>query len=115
VLGGAGGGGGTPLLATHLPPVGAAACHLHDLLLPLIQRAIRCIQGGTGCEAVYNISINTEHYSVADQGCLSQIPDPNFFLPGSQISIFHPVSRIRMFPSRNRIKEFKYYNPKNCF
>jgi hypothetical protein len=30
--------------------------------------------------------------SVADQGCLSRIPDPNVI-----------------------IKEFKYFNPKNCF
>jgi hypothetical protein len=35
-------------------------------------------------------------FSVADTGCLSQIPDPNFFHPGSRI----------------RIKEFKYFNPK---
>jgi hypothetical protein len=34
--------------------------------------------------------------SVADQGCLSRIPDPNFFHPGSRICI----------------KEFKYFNPK---
>ncbi len=37
--------------------------------------------------------------SVADPGCLSQIPDPNFFHPGSRISI----------------KEFKYFNPKKLF
>jgi hypothetical protein len=37
--------------------------------------------------------------SVTDPGCFSQIPDPNFFHPGTRI----------------RIKEFKYYNPKNCF
>jgi hypothetical protein len=37
--------------------------------------------------------------SVVDLGCLSRIPDPNFFHPGSPI----------------RIKEFKYFNPKNCF
>ncbi len=34
---------------------------------------------------------------VSDPGCLSRIPDPNFFHPGSGI------------------KEFKYFNPKNCF
>jgi hypothetical protein len=34
-----------------------------------------------------------ENFSVADP-----IPDPSFFQPGSQI----------------RIKEFKYFNPKNC-
>jgi hypothetical protein len=42
--------------------------------------------------------------SVADQGCFSRIrifsiPDPIFSHPGSTI----------------RIKEFKYFNPKNCF
>jgi hypothetical protein len=84
-MGGTGGGRGTSLLATHPPPVGAAACRLHDVLLPLLQRAIRCIQGGTGCEAIYNIGINTGQYSVADPGCLSQIPDSKFFHPGSWI------------------------------
>jgi hypothetical protein len=41
---------------------------------------------------------------VADSGCLSRIPDPNFFIPdpGSK--------RLRI-----RIKEFKYFLPKNCF
>jgi hypothetical protein len=34
--------------------------------------------------------------SVADPGCLSRIPDPTFFHPGSRI----------------RIKDFKYFNPK---
>ncbi len=87
-MGGAGGGRGTPLLAAHPPPVGAAACLLHDLLLPLLQRAIRCIQGGTGCEAVYNIGINVVHYSVGDLGFLSQILEPNFFHPGCRIRIF---------------------------
>jgi hypothetical protein len=42
--------------------------------------------------------------SVADPGCLSRIPDLSFFYPGSEF-----------FPSRIRIKEFKYLNPKNCF
>ncbi len=37
--------------------------------------------------------------SVAHPGCLSRIPDPNFFHPGSRI----------------RIKEFKYCNPKIVF
>ena len=36
--------------------------------------------------------------SVADQGCLSRIPDPTFFHPGSWILI----------------KEFKYFNPKKA-
>jgi hypothetical protein len=39
--------------------------------------------------------------SVADPGCLSRIPDPTFSHPGSELS-----------PSRIRIKEFKYFNPK---
>ncbi len=46
--------------------------------------------------------------SVADPGCLSRIPDPTFFHPGSRIrtvSIPDPGSRIL-------IKEFKYFNPK---
>jgi hypothetical protein len=34
------------------------------------------------------------------------IPDANFF---------HHGSRIRFFPSRIRIKEFKYFNPKKWF
>jgi hypothetical protein len=37
--------------------------------------------------------------SVAGPGCLSRIPDPTFFHPGSRI----------------RIKEFKYFNPKKWF
>jgi hypothetical protein len=52
------------------------------------------------------------------------IPDPNFFFPGSQIQIQRDSwipdpeskgfsgSRIRI---RIRIKEFKYFNSKNCF
>jgi hypothetical protein len=53
--------------------------------------------------------------SVADPGCLSRIPDPTFFHPGSRIRLFsipdpnflHPGSRIL-------IKGFKYFyfNPK---
>jgi hypothetical protein len=43
-------------------------------------------------------------FSVADPGCLSRIPDPNFFHPGSEF-----------FPSRTLIKEFKYFTPKICF
>jgi hypothetical protein len=49
--------------------------------------------------------------SVADTECLSWIPDPTFFHPGSRIpdpNCLHPGSRIR-------IKEFKYFNPKNGF
>jgi hypothetical protein len=52
--------------------------------------------------------------SVADPGCLSRIPDPTFFHPGSRIldpgslipdpNCLHPGSRIL-------IKEFKYFNP----
>ncbi len=44
--------------------------------------------------------------SVADPGCLSQIPDLNFFHPGSEF--FHPGLRIL-------IKDFKYFNPKKWF
>ncbi len=39
--------------------------------------------------------------SVADPGCLSGSRDPTFFHPGSEF-----------FPSRIRIEEFKYFNPK---
>jgi hypothetical protein len=47
---------------------------------------------------------NVVHYalvitSIADPGCLSWILNPNFFHPGSRI----------------RIKEFKYFSPKNDF
>jgi hypothetical protein len=48
-----------------------------------------------------------QNTSVADPGCLSRIPAPTFFHPGSQIrtiSILDPGSRIL-------IKEFKYFNP----
>jgi hypothetical protein len=47
-------------------------------------------------------------FSVADPGCLSRIPDPTFYHPGSRIrtvSIPDPGSRIL-------VKEFKYFNPK---
>ncbi len=42
--------------------------------------------------------------SVVDPGNLSRIQDPIFFHPGSD-----------SFPSRIRIKEFKFFNPKNGF
>jgi hypothetical protein len=45
---------------------------------------------------------------VADPGCLSRIPDPTFFHPGSRVqdpNCLHPGSRIL-------IKEVKYFNPK---
>ncbi len=42
--------------------------------------------------------------SVADPGCLSGVPDPTFFHPGSEF-----------FPSRIRIKEFRYFKPKKWF
>jgi hypothetical protein len=48
--------------------------------------------------------------SVADLGCLSRIPDPTFFHPGSRIrtvSIPDPGSRIL-------IKELMYFNPKKA-
>jgi hypothetical protein len=51
---------------------------------------------------VHQYCVSITLASVADPGCLSRtriffIPNPNFF------------------PSRIRIKEFKYVNPKNCF
>ncbi len=42
--------------------------------------------------------------SVAFSGCLSRIPDSNFYHPGSEF-----------FISWIRIKEFKYFNPKKLF
>jgi hypothetical protein len=58
--------------------------------------------------------------SVADPGCLSRIPDPNFFHPGSPIRILSiPDPRSEFFPSRHkswiRIKEVEYFNPKILF
>jgi hypothetical protein len=50
----------------------------------------------------------TKNNSVADPSCLSRIPDPTFFHPGSRIrtvSIPDPGSRIL-------IKEFKHFNLK---
>jgi hypothetical protein len=47
----------------------------------------------------FNDTGTTLPISVADPGCLSRIPDPTFFHPGSRI----------------RRKEFKYFNPKNGF
>ncbi len=66
--------------------------------------------------------------SVADPGCLSRIPDPTVFHPGSRnrtVSIPDPGSELSqsripdancLHPgSRIRIKEFKYFNPKKWF
>jgi hypothetical protein len=58
-----------------------------------------------------NLTKSTIQNSVADPGCLSRIPDPTFFHPGSRIpnpNCSHPGSRIR-------IKEFKYFNQKKWF
>jgi hypothetical protein len=55
------------------------------------------------------IRIQTK-FSVEDPGCLSRIPDPTYFHPGSRIrtvSIPDPGSRIL-------IKEFKHFNPKKA-
>ncbi len=50
-------------------------------------------------------------FSDADPGFLSWIPDSNFFHPGSRIQGKKiPGSRIWIL-----IKEFKYFNPTNCF
>jgi hypothetical protein len=50
-------------------------------------------------------------FNVADPGCLSRILDPNFFHPGSRIQGQKDSgSRIRIL-----IKEFNYFNAKNCF
>jgi hypothetical protein len=58
----------------------------------------------------------------------SRMPYTNFFHPGCRIRIFSiPDTVYEFFPSRipytnffhpgsrSRIKEFKYFNPKNCF
>ncbi len=45
-------------------------------------------------------------FSVADPGCFSRISDPNFFIPDP--NFYHPGSRIS-------IKEFKYFNHKKWF
>ncbi len=91
------------------------------LALPSVQRAVLYLRqhtiGATSCQAQWQTGRNfgdktrrslknncsgcswakfIEISSVADPGCLSRIPDPNFF---------HPESRIR-------IKEFQYFNPK---
>jgi hypothetical protein len=52
---------------------------------------------------VIRVSTFVGKSSVADPGCLSQIPDPTFFHPGSELS-----------PSRILIKEFKYFYPKKA-
>ncbi len=46
--------------------------------------------------------------SVADPGCLSRIPDPTFFHPGSEL--FHPGSWIPDPPQR-----IQYFNQKKLF
>jgi hypothetical protein len=52
--------------------------------------------------ADYTVSV----ISVAD-------PDPTFFHPGSRIRLFSiPDPGSELSPSRIRIKEFKYINPK---
>jgi hypothetical protein len=60
-----------------------------------IETLFMCLVTGVFC---------CEHISVADPGCLSRIPDPTFFYPGSELS-----------PSRIRIEEFKYFNPTKWF
>jgi hypothetical protein len=53
------------------------------------------------------ISVIWHVSSVGDPGCLSPIPDPNFF---------HPGSRVKKIPgSRIRTKEFTYFNTKKLF
>jgi hypothetical protein len=48
---------------------------------------------------LYNMNMNRRQDKQRCRGSGMFIPDPNFFHPGSWI----------------RIKEFKYFNPKNCF
>jgi len=64
-----------------------------------------------------------KYISVADPGCLSRIPDPNFsdsgpnfsdfFHPGSEL--FHPGSMVKKILDRICIKEFKYLTRKIVF
>jgi hypothetical protein len=55
--------------------------------------------------------LRIDNTSVADAGCLSRIPDPNFTIQDPK-KILDPGSRIRI-----RIKECKVsiFSPKNCF
>ncbi len=66
-----------------------------------------CFQGGLkGCVVCV---LGSLPYSVADPGLTSRIRLFSIWDPGSQIWVFfHPGSRIR-------IKEFKYFNPKQWF
>jgi hypothetical protein len=67
---------------------------MHEELSGLLFGGQPHTQAGGGCNSFsYSFSC-----SVADPGCLSRIPDPTFFHPGSRILI----------------KEFKYFNPKKA-
>ncbi len=58
-----------------------------------------------GARPQVNDSLDISNSSVADSGCF--IPNPNFFHPGSRVK--------KILGSGIRIKELKYFNPKNCF
>ncbi len=45
---------------------------------------------------------------MSELAAVLRIPDPTYFHPGSQI----PDPGSELFPSRIRIKEFKYFTPK---
>ncbi len=54
----------------------------------------------SACSSTSIPSLGDVSFSVADLGCLSRIPGPNYSIPDPNF-----------FPSRIRIKEFKYFNP----
>jgi hypothetical protein len=71
------------------------------------------------CRRLFTV-LDDVKYSVADPGCLSRIPVSNFFHPGSEFfhpvsEFFHPGSEFFHPGSWIRIKEIKYFNPKNGF
>jgi hypothetical protein len=88
-----------------LPALGVGLLHPADVPVPRVQ-GVRPCQQQKQCLHDYFKKISQPGVincvslsSVVDPGCLSRIPDPNFFHPGSRI----------------RIKELKNFNPKNCF
>jgi hypothetical protein len=101
---------GASIQAEHLPPVLQQGERLGILALHDLERGSRSREGIY--QGIHNYSqhnYGTVVTSVADPGCLSRILDPNF-VPSQIQGQKDFGSRIRV-----RIKEFKYFNPKNCF
>ncbi len=65
------------------------------ILLPEIHRRGTC-PFSRDPQVNFQVFCIFKQYPIADPGCLSRTPDPNFYHPGSRI----------------RIKEFKYFKPK---